>query len=347
MARRFASAALYMLVANAIMACVITVLGMAFVGRASWTTVRWMMTYNLVYANCIGGLAAIVVPWIAPPLWRHNPFLRWTLLTLVVAVITFAGCLAAVVILHQTGLTGGTPFGSYFWRSHRTALVITLAIGTVLTLIEAYRHQMDSTRQTLARKEQERQQLEKLAAEAQLASIESRVHPHFLFNTLNSISSLIRDDPEKAENLIERLAAVLRGSLDTPANGVMPLRREIRLVEDYLAIQSARFGDRLRYAVDVPEHLGAVAVPPFSVQTLVENSVKYAIAPHRTGARVRVSADIVGDRVIVDVWDDGPGFTETALISGHGLDSQQARLKVLFGGEAALEYARSDDGMSV
>src|SRR5437764_15089871 len=90
----------------------------------------------------------------------------------------------------------------------------------------------------------------KLATEARLSSLESRIHPHFLFNTLNSISSLIREDPVRAERTVERLAALLRYSLDVNARGLAPLRHELKIVRDYLEIEHTRFGERLRYSVE-------------------------------------------------------------------------------------------------
>ena len=116
------------------------------------------------------------------------------------------------------------------------------------------------------------------------------------------------------------------------------------MVEDYLEIQRARFGDRLRYRLDIPAALAEAAVPPFSIQTLVENSVKFAVEPRLEGGEVRVAARAEGGRLEVAVSDDGPGFRaiiDGELPKGHGLDNLRSRLLSLFGAEGRLEIGGS------
>src|SRR5205814_9509341 len=127
---------------------------------------------------------------------------------------------------------------------------------------------------------------------AQLTSLESRVQPHFLFNTLNSISALIREDPRAAERMVERLAALLRDSLEMNRTRLVPLSRELRIVQDYLEIEKTRYGDRLRYSIDVAADLDDPEVPPFCLQPLVENRVKHVVSHRRVGAERMVSADV-------------------------------------------------------
>lgn len=162
-----------------------------------------------------------------------------------------------------------------------------------------------------------------------------------------SISSLIQDDPDRAERTVERLAALLRFSLDATARGVVPLAQELEIVSDYLEIEQTRLGERLSYAIDVSPDVKACAIPPLAIQTLVENSVKHAIAPRPRGGRIRVGALAVGAQVVVSVWDDGPGFTLEALPPGHGLDNLVGRLASRFGDGASLDVARRDGGTRV
>src|SRR5260370_15757962 len=131
------------------------------------------------------------------------------------------------------------------------------------------RSRLEETTLQLRTKELERERALKRATEAQLASLESRIHPHFLFNTLNSISSLIPEDPARAEKLLEQMAALLRFSLDASQSGLVPLSRELKIVTDYLEIERARCGDRLRYHFDVAANAGDAKVPPFACPTLV------------------------------------------------------------------------------
>src|SRR5437667_6793156 len=173
-----------------------------------------------------------------------------------------------------------------YWRVFvsdvRLTVVITVAFGAGTFLYETMRFKVER-----AMLGEER---------ARFSSLESRIHPHFLFNTLNSISALIREDPRKAERTVEQLSALLRYSLDTHTARLTTLRQEMRIVADYLEIETTRFGDRLRYTIDVPGAVEDLEVPPMAVQTLAENSIKHAVSPSRGGGDVRIRARIEGDR---------------------------------------------------
>jgi LytS/YehU family sensor histidine kinase len=119
----------------------------------------------------------------------------------------------------------------------------------------------------------------------------------------------------------------------------VPLEEELRLVRAYLDIERVRFGDRLRYDVRLADGTGSAAVPRMAVQTLVENSVKYAVAPRREGGTIGVTAVAIDGRVVVTVEDDGPGFDATRRPEGHGLALLDARLAMLFGGGASMRVA--------
>jgi len=177
-----------------------------------------------------------------------------------------------------------------------------------------------------------------------LASLSSRVQPHFLFNTLNSIAALIRENPEQAEQTVERLASLLRSSLDQTQ--IVPLEQEIKLVRDYLEIQKTRLGERLTFEIAVEPGIQA-GVPPFSVQTLVENSVKHVAGRRQGGVDLHIRASRFGDDVIILVADNGPGFDADSMKSGHGLDNLQARLRAVYGDRAGLEFLREPSQMTV
>ena len=147
----------------------------------------------------------------------------------------------------------------------------------------------------LHEKELAEERTRKLAAETRLRSLESWIHPHFLFNTLNSISALIASDPARAEQIVGRLATLLRASLDSSNHSLIPLRQEIAMVESYADIERVRFGDKLRASVKVPPELQETKVPPLSVQSLVENAVKHGITPQPNGGEFHVTARAVND----------------------------------------------------
>jgi LytS/YehU family sensor histidine kinase len=218
------------------------------------------------------------------------------------------------------------------WVVYRRGLVISLAVSIPVTIAAVTVSRLSDR---LHRTEREKQRALALATEARLASLESRVRPHFLFNALNSAIALIPEDPRRAENLLERLCALLRSSLDARA-GLVSLGDELRVATDYLEIERVRFGNRLSYQIDVPDELHAIEVPAFAVQTLVENSVKYAVSPRQQGARIHVVARRDGGRVAIDITDDGPGFGPDIWVPGHGLDGLRGRLDALYGTRARL-----------
>src|SRR5262249_39096334 len=153
---------------------------------------------------------------------------------------------------------------------------------------------------------------------------------------LNSIAELVHRDPSAAERVTGQLASLMRSSLDAAATPLVPLEQELRLVRDYLQIEQVRFGDRLRYRFEIDEAAARTPVPRLSLQTLVENSVKYAVSPRRDGASIAVRATMSNGRVRLEVEDDGPGFDRAQAVDGHGLALLKARLAMTFGDRATL-----------
>jgi LytS/YehU family sensor histidine kinase len=214
--------------------------------------------------------------------------------------------------------------------------VITLIVGILLTINDALQSRLDDATLALRTKERDEAEARRLAAEAQRASLEARVNPHFFFNALNSIAALTREDPAGAERMTTQLASLMRSSLDHGSAPLVPLEQEERLVRDYLEIERTRFGERLHYAVDIADSAKPALVPRLSLQTLVENSVKYAVSPRREGASVCVRARTAGGRVHLEVVDDGAGFDAVIIPDGHGLALLRSRLATNFGADATM-----------
>ena len=133
-----------------------------------------------------------------------------------------------------------------------------------------------------------------------------------------------------------QLAALLRSALDSTAMPLVPLDQELRVVRAYLDIERVRFGDRLRYDVDLGDGTASAIVPRMALQTLVENSVKYAVSPRREGGSICVTAARDNGRIRITVEDDGPGFNPAHRPEGHGLALLDARLAMLFGDRASM-----------
>lgn len=312
------------------------------------TTVRSLLetfAYSFLHAQIIGFLASYSITKVEGLLARLHPVVEWLGFIVALIAVAVVGCLLAGAVIIVLHLVPVEAYRRQFPSILKICVVVTLQIGIVVKIYDSIRGRLEQTTLQLRSRELERERALKLATEARLASLTSRVHPHFLFNTLNSISSLIQEDPARADRLVERMAALLRFSLDSGQSGLVPLADEVKITADYLEIEKARFGERLVFELDVPEELMQVRVPPLSVQTLVENSVKYVISPSRSGGEIHVMARSSGDSVVVSVSDSGPGFDMSRIPAGHGLENLQARLAAVFGESSGLSN-RSGQGRS-
>lgn len=188
--------------------------------------------------------------------------------------------------------------------------------------------------------------LAQAATTAQLKALRAQIHPHFLFNALNTISSLCRTNPLKARDLILNLSNYFRNTLRREEDFVQ-LSNEIELIESYLYIEKARFGERLKLFIDVPEELGTIRIPVFILQPLVENSIKHGISPKVDGGSVTVSVKLHQDEYIFSVKDTGVGmdrerYNEVINSSpGIGLSNISERLKLLYGENRKLNISSS------
>ena len=170
--------------------------------------------------------------------------------------------------------------------------------------------------------------------EARLAALSRQINPHFLFNTLNSVASLIRTNPEQARQVVYKLSKILRRLL-RQQESLTPLGEELSFVEDYLAIEMVRFGDKLRVAKDIDAATLEMLVPSMLLQPLVENSIRHGLSNKVDGGTVRIRSRMVGRRLQILVEDDGVGIAEAKLATlfeqGIGVSNVNERLKVLFG----------------
>lgn len=299
-----------------------------------------ILVYALFYSNLTGALGILILSALAGSLLRKR--LMIPLLAAAILAITPLGCLLAQTVQMLLGFVSRQQFWPEYFRTLRVAIPLAIVFGTGAMVHASLRERIERAEKKLHEKEVAEERAQKLAAEAQLRSLESRIHPHFLFNTLNSISSLIPADPPRAEQIVGRLATLLRASLDNSTQPLISLQQELAMVQSYLDIERARFGDKLRSSVKVPAELQNLKVPPMSVQSLVENAVKYGITPQSGGGEVEVAAALENGDVRIEVRDTGPGFDLASVPAGHGLDNLVSRLDALFGAKARLNVSRRD-----
>ena len=308
--------------------------------RFSETGMRFVMAF--VYSALIGIPSAILLTWFTIRLEARLGRFMLLVHTLILIFTSILGCFGAGIVFQVAHLVPPGRFWTELRGSYPFALMVTMAVGLGMMTYETARHKLQSALLELRTQQAEQERAYKLLAEARLSSLESRIHPHFLFNTLNSIAALIPIDPRRAEDTVGKLASLLRFSLHGHGSGLVALEQEIRVVRDYLEIEKTRFGSRLRYEIDMPSALADIKTPPLALQCLVENAVKHVIAQRPEGGTIRVTAAQRDDKVHLSVLDDGPGFSLGAITPEHGLGNLIGRLELLFGDRAQLSVSRRD-----
>jgi sensor histidine kinase YesM len=223
---------------------------------------------------------------------------------------------------------------------HNNALSYWIILGVQYGL-RTYRRYQEREKQAL-RLELQTAELETQLVRARLGALKMQLQPHFLFNTLNAIMVLVRQQrgPE-AEETIARLGDLLRFVLDDALAQEVPLRRELEYLGLYLSIEQMRFADRLRVAIDADPATLDAAVPHLGLQPIVENAVRHGVGASEAGGTIRLTTSRVADTLVVEIADDGPGLAPEgpAQRRGIGLDNTRARLHQLYGDRASLSIA--------
>ena len=263
-------------------------------------------------------------------LWKRRPLYA-------VSVHTTVGVGALAIWGAAEAVFARLRYGESFWQLAyadswalqllSAASLYAAAVGLGVIVESLDREQLRRQREA---------ELELLAREAELTAIKSQLQPHFLLNSLNSILALVERDPARAKAMLERLASFLQSVFDRLDEPLVLLDRELDTIRDYLKIEQVRFEDRLRFTINADGATGRVTVPPFLLQPLVENAVKYGIQPHTRRGEVRVTAHRRGGRVHVAVSDTGNGPNASHGTGGKGIDLTRRRLRATYGDGGAV-----------
>jgi len=301
---------------------------------------EWLTLPLLAGIGVLGGMLRDLAP-DAEEIWRFSPFFdlsvwrffresrnyRRTAFHLI-----FLAAILVAEFLRQTLGAMMMPKRVFYLHLDPTHALTEIALyATTLFAVTIPLKIWNNTRNEKKLEEQAR-----LLVEARLAALTSQINPHFLFNTLNSVSSLIRSNPDQARAMVVKLSKVLRRLLRMHDN-FTTLAEELSFIEDYLSIEVVRFGDKLRFVRDVADDTLAMLVPSMLLQPLVENSIKHGLSGKVEGGTIRIHTHRTESRLFLVVEDDGVGISETKLASlldhgmGIGVGNVNERLKVLFG----------------
>ncbi|MBZ5608940.1 MAG: histidine kinase [Acidobacteriia bacterium] len=292
----------------------------------------------LAGVGVLGGLLRDIAPE-KEDIWRFSPLVslnpkRWRQRQYQLRMMFQFGCLFTIVSteLLQVSVarffTRGGVFLPETWRDATPMTAVAICASSVFAVLLP----LKIWNNTRNEKKIEAQQLR--LNEARLAALTSQINPHFLFNTLNSVSSLIRTNPDQARSVVYRLSSILRRLLRKTDN-LTPLREELAFIDNYMNIEMVRFGDKLRFVKEIdPETLDRL-VPSMMLQPILENSIRHGLSSKVDGGMVRVRSSLSGGRLNLLVEDDGVGIPESRLATlfeqGIGVSNVNERLKVLFG----------------
>ena len=260
--------------------------------------------------------------------------------------IPAGGVLGVAIGAMLMGMAPSQLFTMLYDGQHGKLLIPVLSAILFGTAIAWFFHSREKmARQALQLKEEARQrsEQEKSLAETQLRLLQAQIEPHFLFNALANVISLIEHDPGKAKCVLESLSDFLRVSLQRTRNETATLRDEIALLTAYLDVQQVRMGERLRYRINCPEALLALSLPPLLVQPLVENALQHGLENRVEGGEIRVLVEWRDRMLRVQVSDNGDGIRHHGE-TGVGLRNIRHRLQALYGGDASLQLTENVTG---
>jgi sensor histidine kinase YesM len=271
-----------------------------------------------------------------------------------------AGHLSGIVVFFYVMGTLSWYFTDYLdglifyenWRDYMTALlswealrfhdqyIITVGVYYVIRYFQG-----------LQKQDKEKSELALKNKEMQISLLKSQINPHFLFNTLNSISTLMHTSKDQARKMITQLGDVFRYALDSHKTETVELGNEVVFIENYIRIQQVRFGDRLRFHKEVDQDCLKMRIPPMILQPLIENAVKYGIAPKEEGGNIFLTVKRDDQKIFFEVRDDGLGAKAKKVMdsggSGVGLANTEMRLKSYYGQGSKLRINKTNEGYSV
>jgi len=300
------------------------------------------VTMGVLLGNAIGFAAVLSARYVLP---RYGGLPTFVRIPLAAITLLAGGAFGSALVLFFYPLM-------FFYQGRLLTLlvlvdgVIALIVGIIVYNYERMQSEIEEGYRRLAENQVRQERLREMAARSELKALKAQINPHFLFNALNSISALIATDPPAAERTLERLAGIFRGTLLASERENVTLSRELEVVDAYLEIERARFGDRLTVRQSVTPEAAEVEVPPLILQPLVENAVRHGISHRVEGGVVTIEAEVRDDGLHITVQDDGPGLegvdTEQVLARGYGLRNVRDRLLTRFGAGASFSLEGAD-----
>jgi len=220
-------------------------------------------------------------------------------------------------------------------------LTRNLGLGCIVgTIIYIYQLQRDNYKLKLAEKELQMAKLSELKTNADLKTLQARINPHFLYNALNSIASLIHESPDKAEEMVIKLSQLFRYSINTQEANWSTVKDELQIVNIYLDIERVRFGNRIVFETSADESVINARIPRFLIQPLVENALKHGLKNKNESGLLKVHIKDNQNTISIEIHDNGDPFPQN-LLAGYGLQSTSDKLNLLYGDSYAISFVNT------
>ena len=325
---------IYTLIFNLMFAIGFTLLAYVFIHKLTLGDFPQVFGNNVVISNVVGFAFWIVFATCAPLMRFINRQSFWfiVLAYAVIGTVIVTGSLWGFAFV-----TGDRSMLSFIGSRQQfaTSFVISLVISLVLAIAWQRRAEELTAQIALAEARERSEAAERAAMEANLRALQAQIEPHFLFNTLANVTSLIHAKPDDAKRMLEDFIAYLRATLTSTREAETTISSEFEMMRNFLSILEIRMGNRLHVQLQLPDDLRHATMPSMLLQPLIENAIKHGLEPKLDGGRIDLSAERIGDSLYISVVDTGLGFSEVPS-NGIGLRNVRERIERLYASKGSV-----------
>jgi len=265
----------------------------------------------------------------------ENP--SWTIFLKYFAVCFFGMAVGVEVAYLALYAFFSIPYFFPHWNDYLFNLIIVLGI---CSMIYAYNYRIAKEESKLKAKELDLLKLKQLHTQAELDTLQAKINPHFLYNALNSIAVLIKEDADLAESMTMKLSKLFRYSINSTQESLIPLKEELEILNTYLDLERIRFGNRIHISYEIDNALLSYTIPRFLLQPMVENAIKHGLKEKSSDGLLKIKINRVDDKIEIAIEDNGSPFPEQPVV-GYGLQSTFDKIELLYGMEAAIHLLNS------
>lgn len=298
---------------------------------------------GLTVTNTIGLLGTIFFVAYQKTLGQRirQRFVHVALAIVMIAIVVVGG--TEIALLLANGVCDLSIFHTVDTR-HILSLIVNIIFTALIGGTNLVFYIAEKTKADIKKKVVEAESLKRLQIESKVAILETRINPHFLFNTLNAMLTMVYDNPQRLENLILNLSAVYRKVLATSESVFVTLEEELRLVREYLEIEKIRLSAKLDFEISAEERIMGYKIPPFIIENVVENAVNHSIFPKNKGGKIFIGVHKVAETVFIHIRENGVGFMRESESEGFGIFNIRQLLKLAYGDKAKFSTSSLPGG---